>query len=536
MTFSQIAYNYLLACKINVSNDYFEQRIKSHPNYPALLSLIDTLNELGLDSKAVEAEEEYIQQFSFPFLAQTPKAVNGFEIIPSIKYYEQNKEKFLNRWDGIAIMVAPGQTINNDEHKKIIKKKNRNNGRLIFAISIGLFFYWLITVLNFHLALTFFSFLSICGIGICSLIILYKFGKSNSFTQQLCNTAKSHNCDLVLNSKASEIIKGVHFEDIGFIYFSGILFYYLLSCIGGFAKYALVLLIIPSFLAFVFSLFSLYYQWKIVKAWCKMCLITIAIIWLQALISFSYVSETKQIIFNPELLLPFSLAFLLAFAWLLIKPLIKSTVVEKERTIELLKWKRNPDIFQALLHQQPFTDTFLHDNPVRLGKVAAPLQFTIVSNPFCRPCAMAHQELENLYKRFPAHVSMNVIFLVKSAVDKEDRKTIAVDHILKAILSTNNKLQVLHEWFEIMNIQNWEEKYPSFNQDNRALNVLQNYVNWLQKNTVSYTPMVYLNGYTLPRQYALKDIESLVIELSETLTESTEKKEAHEKISDLSWQ
>lgn len=536
MTFSQIAYNYLLACKIKVSKDYFEQRIKSHPNYPALLSLIDTLNGLGLENKAVEAEEEYIQQFSFPFLAQTPKAVNGFEIIPSIKYYEQNKEKFLNRWEGIAVMVAPSQTIHNIEHEIFLKRKNRNDYKLIFAATLGLIFYLVATVLNFEPAFSTFSFLCISGIAICSLIILHKFGKSNSFTQHFCNAAKSHNCDLVLNSKASEIIKGVHFGDIGFIYFSGILLYYLFSCILGAAQDAFALLIIPSCLAFVFSFFSLYYQWKIVKAWCKMCLITIAIIWLQAIVSFSYVVETKHIILNLKLLFPFLLAFLLAFTWLLIKPLIKSTLAEKERTIELLKWKRNPDIFQALIQQQPFTNTFLPDNPVRFGKVDAPLQFTIVSNPFCRPCAMAHQELEDLYKRFPTQVSLNVIFLVKSAVDKEDRKTIAVEHILKAILSTNNKLQVLHEWFEIMNIQNWEEKYPSFNQNKNALNALQSYEHWLQKNTVSHTPLVYLNGYTLPRQYALKDIESLVIELSETLTELTEKKEAHEKISDLSWQ
>jgi uncharacterized membrane protein len=534
MSFSQIAYNYLLGCNIKVSKDYFEQRIKSHPNYPALLSLIDTLNELDLENKAVQAEEKNILQFSFPFLAQTPKAVNGFEIVPSIEYYERNKEKFLNRWEGIAVMVKSGQTINNQEHEKFLKKKKENDGKLILASLVGFFFYSVITVLNFYPAFAVFSFLSICGIAISSLIILHKFGKSNSFVQRFCDSGKSHDCDLVLNSRVSEIIKGVHFGDIGFIYFLGITFYYLFSGIGGFGRHAFALLTLPSCLAFVFSFFSVYYQWKIVKAWCKMCVMTIAIIWLQAILSFFYVAETKQIIFNPQILLQFSLAFLLAFGWLLIKPLIKIKLDDKESAIKLLKWKRNPDIFQALLQQQPYVDTFVSRNPVQFGKVDSPLQLTIVSNPFCRPCAIAHKELEELYKRFSGLVSLNVIFLVKSATDKEDRKTIAVEHILEAILSTNNKLQVLHEWFETMNIEKWEEKYPCI-QNSNVLIHLQNYEYWLQNNIVPHTPLIYMNGNLFPKQYVLKDIESLAIELSETLTKATVKKEAREEIADLSW-
>jgi len=44
-----------------------------------------------------------------------------------------------------------------------------------------------------------------------------------------------------------------------------------------------------------------------------------------------------------------------------------------------------------------------------------------------------------------------------------------------------------------------------------------------------------LHGNLFPKQYVLKDIESLAIELSETLTKATVKKEAREEIADLSW-
>ena len=75
MDFSEIACKYLESCKILFSAAFVESRIKSHPDYPALVSFTDTLDELGLTYSAVQAEEEHITEMSFPWLAGTPKAV-----------------------------------------------------------------------------------------------------------------------------------------------------------------------------------------------------------------------------------------------------------------------------------------------------------------------------------------------------------------------------------------------------------------------------------------------------------------------------
>jgi hypothetical protein len=138
VNFSQITYNYLRACKINVSKDYFEKRIKSHPYYPALLSFTDTLDEFRQEYKAIQAEEEHIPQFSFPFLAQTPKAVNGFEIVHSPSYYEAEKKEFLNRWEGIAVMVNPSQQVKNVDHERFLINEKRTVSYLKIAIGTGL--------------------------------------------------------------------------------------------------------------------------------------------------------------------------------------------------------------------------------------------------------------------------------------------------------------------------------------------------------------------------------------------------------------
>ena len=125
LNFSEITYKYLKSCKIKVSFAFLEKRIKSHPEYPALLSFTDTLDELGLEYMTVRAEQEHIAEFRYPFLAGTPKAVSSFEIVTSLQYYENNKEKFLNRWDGVALMVNSSQSISNFEHKAFLNKEKK---------------------------------------------------------------------------------------------------------------------------------------------------------------------------------------------------------------------------------------------------------------------------------------------------------------------------------------------------------------------------------------------------------------------------
>lgn len=524
MNLPQVAYEYLIASNIRVSKDWLEQRIKSHPDHPALVSLTDTLDELGLKHKAVRAEEKHIAQFSFPFLAQTPRAVGGFEIVPSMEYYKAHKESFLNRWEGIAVMLDPRQKTQNKEHEMYLEKESKVESILKVTIFIGLFIFLFFQTSHFNFLLFVFTLLSILGITICALIILHKIGKDNIITKQLCSSENFHSCDLVLNSNIAEFIKGVDFGDVGLMYFSTLLIFSTFTSITNNATDAFSLMFFPFIFAVAFTFFSLYYQWRIVKAWCKMCLMTVGIIWLQTtIISFS-LTNSKQLL--PVLwthsILQLLLAVSISSLWLIIKPLINNRNIERANAVDLLRWKRNPEIFQILLFKQPYTDTFIINNPVICGDTNAPLQFTIISNPFCRPCAAAHLQLEELYNTYPNIVSFKVIFLVEAADDKEDRRIIAINKIINAIITTRNVDRILHDWFEKMVLEDFVQKYPCVNVDNDTLNVLHEYQQWVENNNISYTPTVYLNGYAIPKQYKLEDISSFVLDLRDSLSKNSQ--------------
>lgn len=538
MSLSHLAYSYLSACDIKVSKQFLEQRINSHPDYPALLSFTDTLDELGLTYEAVQAEENHVTQFNFPFLAQTPKAVGGYEIVHSLEYYEKNRKDFLNRWEGVALMLHPNQKIGNGAHNVILEKEKTVGLKHYAAIAAGLFIYLLIGLSNFQPFLFVFSILSIAGIITCGLIILHKLGKSNVLTKQLCSTDKSHGCDLVLNSKASQIIKGVDFGDAGMIWFSSLFLFSLLSNFFSDTATALLFLFIACIIALFFTFFSLWYQWRVVKAWCKMCLIVVGTVWLQTLLlSFEFLQYDKW--FPTSILSSvylFVCVLFLSSTWLLIKPLIKLDNELNAKNIQLLKWKRNPEIFQSLLTKQEPVNTAIPGNIACMGNRNASLQLTIVSNPFCRPCAMAHRQVEELYKQFPQQVAVSNILLIRDATDKENRVTVAAEHILNAISENHPVEKVLHNWFETMQIIKFTTQYPLIQQKNSTNKLLRGYQQWVNKNNIPYTPFIYLNGYPLPKQYSVEDIASFVMELNERTVLSNTKEVTNEANLDFSWQ
>jgi protein-disulfide isomerase len=66
--------------------------------------------------------------------------------------------------------------------------------------------------------------------------------------------------------------------------------------------------------------------------------------------------------------------------------------------------KANEDVFKTLLKQQPFYETtdsvtqLLNYSVIHFGNPDAQLKITILTNPFCNPCAKMHKRVEKLLK------------------------------------------------------------------------------------------------------------------------------------------
>jgi hypothetical protein len=57
---STVIYNWLKELKIPVSKTYIRQQLLSHPDYPSLLSITDTLTELRIENIAVQIQKNQL--------------------------------------------------------------------------------------------------------------------------------------------------------------------------------------------------------------------------------------------------------------------------------------------------------------------------------------------------------------------------------------------------------------------------------------------------------------------------------------------
>ncbi|MBK6380594.1 MAG: vitamin K epoxide reductase family protein [Chitinophagaceae bacterium] len=109
--------------------------------------------------------------------------------------------------------------------------------------------------------------IKLLGLGITVLLLIYEIDKTNSFVKNICTAGKQTNCDAVLNSKAGKIL-GMGWGEVGFFYFAATTLFLLLPGLAFTNK--LPWLAIAGTLAAPYILFSIYYQWRVVKQWCPL--------------------------------------------------------------------------------------------------------------------------------------------------------------------------------------------------------------------------------------------------------------------------
>ncbi len=59
--------NWLSLLGIRVSPRYLTQQLQTHPDYPSLLSITDTLEEMGIEHAAIQIEKEQLPEIPTPF-------------------------------------------------------------------------------------------------------------------------------------------------------------------------------------------------------------------------------------------------------------------------------------------------------------------------------------------------------------------------------------------------------------------------------------------------------------------------------------
>lgn len=434
---------------------------------------------------------------------------------------------FINSWSGVVLVT---ETTDNSGEK--LYKQNRHNEVVQILKIPALFILALATIVINSFALynlttqsnqlvyyTIITFLKLIGLVVTSLLLWYEVDKANPILQQICTAGSKTNCNAILSSKQSKLFGLISWSEIGFLYFTGSFLYLILNPTASFQIIQLL-----NIVALPYTIFSIFYQWRIAKQWCVLCLAVQAILLSEFIVALS-TSQLKSIPLinqltnqpiNPSFILIPNLQFLVSFLlpllfWYTLKPNLLKAQENKRNKRSLMRLKYDTRIFNALLPKQKQIVETTNGLGIEIGNPNAENTIIKVCNPYCGPCATAHPEIEAILEANP-NVKAKIIFTASNKPN--DPLVQPVKHLL-AIAAQNIEAQTkqaLDDWY-LAKEKNYEQfalKYPLNGELEKQGFAVEKMNEWCTKTDISFTPTIFINGYQMPDVYSITDLKYLL--------------------------
>jgi len=517
---AQIAAYYLKQLDIPVTETTFTKTLKQNPYYPSLYSLSSTFDKFKVENSGFRIDKEQLDEMPVPFIALMHNQSTGRDFVTvtkftdeEVKYLSDKKVKttkaaFLQDWDGVIFLTQPDEESREWDYEKNKKSEEANRHKkqaLIFggAILLICFLYNSIFSARQILSASALVVSQLIGLTITVLLLAYDIDKSNTFIKNICTGGTKTNCDAVLSSKASKLI-GISWSELGFFYFASSLLFILSPSILFEEK--VPLLCLAGLATALYIPFSIYYQYKVVKHWCPMCLGTQSVLFLGLVWSLFHVSYLNELTLNPALVSAILISIILPpVAWYTLKPiLIRSNNADmNEAAYKRLLY--NPDIFNALLLQQIEAPKGWESIGIDVRDNQTDKRLLKICNPYCGPCADAHGKIEHLLEKND-EVDFKIVF--NSSHSKGDRATEVIQHFL-SLKKENNIIamkEILDEWYSNKNsdFQLFKNVHPVTEHDIKQ--EFDKMVDWCTSANVTHTPTFYFNGRLLPDTYSIDDL------------------------------
>jgi hypothetical protein len=368
--------------------------------------------------------------------------------------------------------------------------------------------------IHFNIFILLLSILSLAGVYVCSLVILYLLDKKNPYTQKWCSAKGRYDCGKVL--EAGRFSTTAHLGDVGLVYFMGQFLFLLVSNVYGPLPNTFLLLGFPVALGVVIGIFSVCYQGLLVKSWCKMCLAIVAVLWLQALVLVGYfvLGKANLLVLDSAKLLPVAFVYaaclLAAACWFAVPPIMAKAAAADNLRRQNLRWKKDGGLFLAMLQKQRVVDATVWENDFVLGNSDAPIKMVEAVNLYCPACAGQHRQLSQLLAENPN--GLGLVLRFRTVPREASKHTVALKHILTAYFATNNmqeKHKILDDWYETMDLQKWQQRWPSVTIADGHEALINRHREWFAQSAITHTPTLFINGHEFPQPYIIADLRTL---------------------------
>ncbi len=519
---------------VKLSATTLQNEVEDHPDYPSLLSISDVFSRYNIENVTASFSPDQMDNIPPPYITQLKKGKNEveyFTVISDIfgetaRMFDPEERKWI--WTslkdlkkistGIVLLAEPTPDAGEPDYKQkhreeTIKHISRPTLAtlllIILGITIGKSFIYtgpaaLLPVIHFLTAVT--------GVGLGILLVWYELDRYSPVIRQICKATKKVNCNAILQSDAAKI-GGISWSVIGLSYFIGTVLFFQLNGLTNPAALALVGLV--SILSFPFTIYSVFYQWRIAKQWCILCLYVQGLLVLQAAITLTggWMTHLISGVTDTSLIFSAITSYILPLLVLLLSiPVLKKAKNAGHSKHQLNRLKYDPIIFDALLKKQKAIRKSAEGVGIVLGTPGAANKIIKVCNPYCDPCAQAHVPIEELIQNNP-DVELRIIFT--ATTEDSDIKRLPVGHFLSIAALKDDTLmkQALDDWYlaSEKNYEAFAAKYPvseDLTIHNSKISAMRM---WCDVEEISGTPTIFINDHELPQLYSAHDLKNFFI-------------------------
>ncbi|MFD0763264.1 vitamin K epoxide reductase family protein [Mucilaginibacter lutimaris] len=530
---------------VNISDSSLKNNIEHHPNYPSLLSISDALTSFGVENLSIKFDTARFTEIPCPFVTQIKGMRDGifyFTVVKevstsSVNYFDpethlwtqSSHETFLEIASNVVLLTETSAIAGEGDFiKKVRSEKRRKQARNLIIFTLPLLVvlaaaYDLVQRGNAVWVPFIFSIFALTGTLVGVLLLWYDLDKFNPLLLQICSPQKKVNCGAILESKGATI-GGISWSKIGFSYFTGQLLFLIFR---GFTDPAgLTLLGWSTALALPYTVYSIYYQSAVVKQWCKLCL------WVQSLLVLQFIAALiggwhtlAQLQSIPvNVFLQWITASAIPFiAVVILYPALLDAKEKKSVTARLKQLKHNFSVFSTLLEQQKALSKNAEGLGISFGKPNAKYQIIKVCNPYCGPCAKAHQPMEELLHNNP-DVHLRIVFTPKNNDPYQAVEPVRHFMAIAEKLGTEQTKAALDQWYlpEKKDYKIFADKYPMNGELLKQGNKLDAMGDWCNAVDIRHTPTFFISiksnenqpsrFFQLPPVYEVSDLKYLLAE------------------------
>jgi hypothetical protein len=527
--------SFLKELQVRVDDQELIQLLHSHPDYPSLVSVTDVLHILGVDNTVAEFSEGDVSALPFPYLLHLKQhGLNELTLISKSADLVGNIKPEAG-WSGIIIqahgLLRPIATQIRSRFERAIKL--RRVIQLLFILTC---------VLLMQIAWAFSSWeevviyiAALTGLVVGGVFLAKEFGISPKLVDDFCGGGSHHAGST--QSGCNEVLAADPIRVFGLFTLTDAVTSYFLWQVISLVIVALHIpassevynsLILISFLGIPIIIFSLYQQYIVAKAWCRLCLLVDAILLIQAGIA-AYIVANGLISLTNNILIPGLNLGLGLVASVCLTLLIRQAGVKQRALLDseaaLRRSKGTTSLLVNNLYQQPQVDSSDFEQELVLGSDNAAVDLIIASNLYCIPCKKEHEQVIALLSLYPnlLRVRYRLILsgndLGRFPTTNQYLLQYWLTHIWKQPDERSRTAHLLNEWYEDRDFEHFKSSHPTdFTGDySLSTRMATKHFQWAKQNKIMRTPSIYLNGYLLPSSYQLADLVLLIPNLAEAL-------------------